>query len=261
MANYNKPVVTAAGQALIAETVSGNKQLHFTRVVTSSNEYNQEDLEELTGLDNIQQSVDIGKVSVLDSTNIEIKASINNEELTNGYLCRAIGIYAVDDNENEVLFWVTATNEPDYISAFNGFVASEIDFSAIIKVQNADNVVLSMDKSGLATIGDLENLKNEIQAENAFLYGREEIIIDSETISHKTCRLNLGFNPTENTRVLVNLTPKKVISLDPVSYFTTLANIGGLGGSNAIILNIVPAKTDYLPATTFFADWFVVARG
>ena len=165
MAVFSKLVITRKGQALLAKILSGVKNVNFTSVSTSNAEYTVEELENLIALSEIKQTSLISeKVRASDIT-VKIEAAFNNFELASGYYMRTLGLYADDPDDGEILYGVAIeTSGNCYVPAYNGITVSGTYVQLVITVGNAENVSLEVNPGAIATIKQVNNLAEIINA-------------------------------------------------------------------------------------------------
>lgn len=164
MAEFSRLVITNKGQALLAKMIMGEGNIEFTRVSASNEVYSLEQLEMLTALSDVRQTVLISKVSRTNEVAITVETSFNNIELKEGYYMRTLGLYAIDPDEGEVLYAVTReVSGSCYMPAYNGITVSGAYIRLVTTVGNAENVSLEVDPAAIATIGDIRSLRNEIE--------------------------------------------------------------------------------------------------
>ena len=165
MAEFSKLIITGKGQALIAKMIAGMGEVHFIKVVTSSAEYNPNQLDKLDVLTGIRQTSLISSVSRTNEVAIRIEAAFNNTELTEGYYMRTLGLYADDPDEGEILYAVTTeTTGNCYMPPYNGVTVSGAQIELITTVGNAENVSLEVDMAATATIGNIHELRDNLDA-------------------------------------------------------------------------------------------------
>lgn len=180
MAEFSKLVITNNGQALLAKIIAGTAgtgDIEFTKVSTSSCAYTDAQLEGLTSLSNVKQTSLISKVTRTNEVAIKVEVAFTNTELTAGYYMKALGLYAVDPDEGEILYAVTReTSGNCYMPAYNGITVSGAYVQLVTTVGNAENVSLEVDPAAVATIGDIQDLQNQISDLQAFVgYSDDDI--------------------------------------------------------------------------------------
>lgn len=170
MAEFSKLVITSKGQALIAKMIAGTGNIEFTKICASSTTYTETQLEALTSLSNVKQTSLISKVTRTNDVAIKVEAAFTNTELTTGYYMRALGLYALDPDAGEILYAVTAeTSGNCYMPPYNGVTVSGAYVNLVTTVGNAESVSLEVDSAAVATIGDIQDLQEQIADLEAFV--------------------------------------------------------------------------------------------
>lgn len=170
MAEFSKLVITNKGQALLAKMIAGEGSVEFTKVSASSTAYTDAQLEGLISLSNVKQTSLISKITRTNGVAIKVEAAFTNTELTAGYYMKALGLYAVDPDDGEILYAVTReTSGNCYMPAYNGITVSGAYVQLVTTVGNAENVSLEVDQAAVATIGDIQALEAEIADLKAFV--------------------------------------------------------------------------------------------
>lgn len=165
MAEFSKLVITEKGQALLAKMIAGVGNINFTHVSSSNVEYTVEQLEELTSLSEIKQTSLISEKVRASDVTVKIEAAFNNFELTLGYYMRTLGLYAVDPDEGEILYGVTVeTSGNCYVPPYNGITVSGTYIQLVITVGNAENVSLEVNPGAVATVKQVNDLANIVEA-------------------------------------------------------------------------------------------------
>ena len=113
---FAKVIVTAAGKDMIAKS-QGGQILHFTRVSLGDGLVAPgEDPVNYTSVKNERLSVPIAKYNNLNNGQFEIQFRVSNQNVTEGFWHREIGIMAKIDNGTEELYaYTTAGNTASYI--------------------------------------------------------------------------------------------------------------------------------------------------
>lgn len=164
MAEFSKLVITDTGQTLLAKMIAGSGNIQFTKVSTSSTAYEEAQLHELNELSNVKQTSLISRVSRTNETAIEVEAAFTNADLTEGYHMRALGLYAIDPDEGEILYAVaTELSGCCYMPAYNGVTLSGILLTLVTAVGNAESVSLEVTPAGIATLKDVQTVREDIQ--------------------------------------------------------------------------------------------------
>ena len=199
MAEFSKLVITNKGQALLAKMIAGSGNIEFTKVSASSTTYTDEQLEGLTSLSDVKQTSLISKVTRTNEVAIKVEAAFTNTELTAGYYMKALGLYAVDPDDGEILYAVTReTSGNCYMPAYNGITVSGAYVQLVTTVGNAENVSLEVDQAAVATIGDIQDFHNQIADLEAFIgYSVSDICcVEVDFVNKKFTRLSGAVNRT-----------------------------------------------------------------
>lgn len=199
MAEFSKLVITNKGQALLAKMIAGSGNIEFTKVSASSTAYTDAQLEGLTSLSNVKQTSLISKVTRTNEVAIKVEAAFTNTELTAGYYMKALGLYATDPDDGEVLYAVTReTSGNCYMPAYNGITVSGAYVQLVTTVGNAENVSLEVDMAAVATIGDIKDLQKQIADLEAFIgYSSDDIFgVEVDFVNKKFTRLAGAVNRT-----------------------------------------------------------------
>ena len=155
-------VITNAGQELMTSLITKGTTASFTKIATSEHAYKKEELGNLLALEDIKQEVTISKLEQKDASTIEITAAITNEELTQGYYIKALGLYIKDNEGNEILYAVAIDDTPDHLSAFDNKTISSIKYRLNVRVSNSEQVTLEIDPKVYATAEQVEELSNSV---------------------------------------------------------------------------------------------------
>ena len=199
MAEFSKLVITNKGQALLAKMIAGSGNIEFTKISASSTAYTDAQLQGLTSLSNVKQTSLISKVTRTNEVAIKVEAAFTNTELTVGYYMKALGLYAVDPDDGEILYAVTReTSGNCYMPAYNGITVSGAYVQLVTTVGNAENVSLEVDQAAVATIGDIQDLQKQIADLEAFIgYSDEDIFgVEVDFVNKKFTRLSGAVNRT-----------------------------------------------------------------
>lgn len=218
MAEFSQLIITKKGQALVAKMLSGIQGVKFTRIAASDAVYKLTDLEKMETLGNVRQSADVAKVTRTSEVTVTVETAFTNTDLIAGYFMRALGLYAVDPDDGEILYAVAIeTSGNCYMPLYAGVTVSGAYIQLVTSVGNATNVSLEVSNSANATIGDINELRKKIDALVPRVDAVEKQIIGiDEQVAKNTGQLGfskyLGFH-------LVNVNISKNLSnLDMTGY-------------------------------------------
>ena len=162
MAIFKDTTVTDNGRALIANALGNNKQITFTRMVTSSKVYSDTtDVSKLINIDEIKQTVNLSRVSQ-EGTKVRLNAIFTNASVSTSYKIETIGMYAKIDSGNEILYSVTRAAEADTMPATNGINLAIVEIDLITEINNSNGATMLINPSTLATLSTLQDyIKHE----------------------------------------------------------------------------------------------------
>ena len=155
MAIFKDTTITDNGRALIADTLANNKQIIFTRMITSSKIYEDStDVSKLTNIDEIKQTVSMSKISQ-EGTRVRLNAAFANSTVNTSYKIQTIGLYAKTGTGNEILYSITRAKEPDVMPATNGINLATVEIDLITEINNSNGATMLMNPSTLVTTSNL----------------------------------------------------------------------------------------------------------
>ena len=162
MAIFKDTTITDNGRALIANALGNNKQITFTRMVTSSKVYSDTtDISKLINIDEIKQTVNLSRVSQ-EGTKVRLNAIFTNASVNSVYKIETIGLYGKIDSGNEILYSVTRAAEADTMPATNGINLATVEIDLITEINNSNGATMVINPSTLATLSTLQDyIKHE----------------------------------------------------------------------------------------------------
>lgn len=146
MATFNPITITNAGEEILAQAVAGDGTLTFTAVSTSSDTQSG-DLETITELQNIKQTV-APVIAILEDNTIQLSAVFSNSGLSQGYVVNTLGIYAKIGSEAPILFAVATATDPDTVPAQNSISPSNFYYQFNIAITDDSNITVSVPEEG-----------------------------------------------------------------------------------------------------------------
>ena len=198
MAEFKKIVITKKGQALMAKMIAGQGNIDFTKVAASETAYTDAQLEGLTSLSGVKQTTLVSKVTRTNGVAIQVEAAMTNTDLKTGYYMKTLGLYAIDPDEGEILYGVSNATVHGWMPPYNGLTVSGAFFKLVTTVGNAENVSLNVDPGAVATIGDIQDLQEQIADLQAYVgYTDGDIYgVEADFINKKFTRLAGAVNRT-----------------------------------------------------------------
>lgn len=159
-------IITSGGEALAARLVGGSASARFTKICASSADYSDREpsvLKELSELSEIRQSAAVSGTRRVDASTAEISAAMDNTAITEGYYTRTIGLYAEDQDKNEILFAVcTEPDSPFYMPPYAGATVSGISYKLRVKVSNSERIEIGASAEVYATALQLDEAVTRI---------------------------------------------------------------------------------------------------
>ena len=155
MGQYNKAVLTTAGEKLIARALAGEIKLSITKAKTSNFAYSENaDLKRLTDMQGVRQTVCDPETVVFNETIIQTRVLFSNEDIASTYYIHNIGLYAMDGT-HEVLFSIVTAEIPDEMPQYNGVASTSYIYNIQNVIQDAPQLNISVNPSGTASIQDV----------------------------------------------------------------------------------------------------------
>lgn len=189
MAEFSRLVTTKKGHALIAKMLAGEGDINFTRIISSDQQFDAsqiDQLEDVESLSPIKQSSSITKLERINDVAVKVETSFANTELTEGYYMRSLGLMAQDPDIGEILFGVTIeVTGKCWMPAYNAVTVSGAYIQMIATVDNADNVTIEINPGASATIGDIQELQEQIdvlKGHLVILVGPEDTELENNTL-------------------------------------------------------------------------------
>lgn len=146
MATFNPITITNAGEEILAQAVAGDGTLTFTAVSTSSDTQSG-DLETITELQNIKQTV-APVIAILEDNIIQLSAVFSNSGLAQGYVVNTLGIYAKIGSEAPVLFAIATATDPDTVPGQNPISPSNFYYQFNIAITDSSQITVSVPEGG-----------------------------------------------------------------------------------------------------------------
>ena len=185
MGQYRSAVITDAGQALLADAISGSGTVTFSAIKTSSYAYPQgTNIAGLTDLQDIVQTVTPFSVQVFNDTMLQVSARFDNSDVASAYLIQTLGAYAQIGDNDPVLFAVVQANTPDQMPVQGSVSPSAFIYNIQITVQQASQITVTVNPAGTATVQDILTLSaQKVDVNGGELAETETIFDDSGSVS------------------------------------------------------------------------------
>lgn len=218
-------IITDKGRDLISKLIEGNEVINFTKIKTSDYDYSGTDLRKITDLNNIKQEAVISSIEKINKTHVEIIGTINNSNLREGYDVKAVGLYAMNSNKEEILYGVSIPDKyPDYMPAFENKTLSAISYKLITKVENSEQINIELNPEGVPNITQFNDLKKVVIktekfisehiekniSDNGGIHGLEFIESDNSLMIQKRNGDKVKFDSGVNLNELFNSLTDKI---------------------------------------------------
>ncbi len=222
-------IITSMGEALAARLVGGFASARFTRVCASSADYSDREpgvLKELSELPEIRQSAAVAGTRCVDDSTVEILAALDNTELKEGYYTRTLGLYAEDQDKNEILFAVCADSQsPFYMPPYAGAAVSGVSYKLRVKVSRSEQIEIGAFAEIYATALQLDEAVTRINDRIDALSFTEEINEHNEN-SNSHPKLTERLNGIEGRLELAEIAINGEITSNPFS--VTFGDLDGI---------------------------------
>lgn len=165
--SWKAGVITNKGLGLLSKLVKGHT-LSITRAETGAGFVAPETLPLQTAITDPKQALTFSAVSYPEEGKCMIPCKLTNEEVTESYIARQIGLYAEDPDEGEILFYITQVEDEDGgtgIPAAKLIPSYSSVWNLVIYYGMADGVDVTVDPAGAITYEQMEEyVETTIQA-------------------------------------------------------------------------------------------------
>lgn len=163
MSDKFKTVVTTQGLELLNQAIANEKDLLITKAVASSTAYNSDSLVDLTDTNYNNASHDqetmLNKIEPRGDGSLAFEILFDGYDVRYDYTLNTVFLIAEVDGK-ERLFAVIKANQPQYINAYEGGSRTNLQINFALQLAN-QNVAIKINAAALATLGDLDSLKEE----------------------------------------------------------------------------------------------------
>ena len=162
MGIFKPSVITEKGASLSTKVLADITDLQFTRVALSDSRLTG-DISKLTELGVIRQTSDVSGITREDSR-IKIDAVFSNQFVNQGYYIRAVGLYATDPDEGEILYSISVADESegsaDWMPPKSTSSVTSLALSIALVMSNSAEVNVSVNPTAYATVQQLNELRD-----------------------------------------------------------------------------------------------------
>lgn len=203
MSEFSRLIITKAGQELVSGVMSRNANgLRFTKIAVSAAKYELSALEGLTALSDVRQTALISRAEQSGENVVTVEAALTNEQITEGYYMRAIGLFAENARGEEILYAATVEQSGNcYMPPFNGITVSGAVVKLLVAVENAENITLETNSAAVASVLDVKRMEDALSAHCADVNAHGSILSDIEGLRGEveTLKLKVDTNITANS--------------------------------------------------------------
>lgn len=147
MSAFGGLTLTNKGKILQSKAQTG-VQLNYTRIALGDGNLGSSSILELNALKNEKQSLLINKLKILSGGRAVVGGVLSNQDMTEGFYWKEIGVFATDPDAGEVLYcYANAGALAEYIPAGGGSDIIEKNIDVQTLVGNAANVTATIDES------------------------------------------------------------------------------------------------------------------
>ena len=155
MSTWSNAVITNKGIALLSKMIAGNT-LQITKAITGAGTVTVSTLPAQTGVTNQKQIMSFWTISYPAAGTCAVPAYITNEGLTEGYTAKQIGIFAMDPDEGEILFFIAQDLGGTAVPAISDMPGFSAEWTFSFKYGRADSVSVTVDPSNTVSQAQLE---------------------------------------------------------------------------------------------------------
>lgn len=172
MANFFKDLImTNQGINLVLRAMAGECRITLTKMATSTSYYDNSAIPNLTSIP-VVQSRNISSIKKVSAGTIQIKGAVDNNGVDNSYTVHALGLYAKPSDGPEILYAVASGKIGAFITEFDGYSATGLNYNFLINIGNSDKVNLTVDSSATVSVNDLADTNNHVDIIENILMAR-----------------------------------------------------------------------------------------
>lgn len=149
---FEYAVVTLKGLALQAK-VAGGGNIKFTKVATGAGTVDPVLMQNQTAVSqSMQEFLYSMEPKFSDDAEVILSVVISNDDVTTGYDCYQLGIYATDPDDGEILYAIIQGGKPLSVPTAKALPGWTAEFNFYLQYGNADSVTVVVDEAGLLTV-------------------------------------------------------------------------------------------------------------
>lgn len=147
MSSFGAKGLTNKGRVLQAKAQAG-VQLKYTKYVLGDAQLGGQSIATLNGVISPKKTVDVTRLKMTPPSQATVGFVLSNQDVTTGFYFRELGLYAMDPDDGEILYWyANAGDTADYIPPTNtgDVISKTVDM--LVYVGTASNVTLTIDQN------------------------------------------------------------------------------------------------------------------
>ncbi|MFE1017092.1 tail fiber protein, partial [Paenibacillus lactis] len=147
MSSFGAKGLTNKGRVLQAKAQAG-VELKYTKYVLGDAQLGGQSIATLINVISPKKSVDVTRLWMTPPNQATVGFVLSNQDVTTGFYFRELGLYALDPDEGEILYWyANAGDTADYIPSTNTGDVINKTIDMYIYVGTATNVTLTVDRN------------------------------------------------------------------------------------------------------------------
>ncbi|MGG4346434.1 phage tail protein [Paenibacillus lautus] len=147
MSSFGAKGLTNKGRVLQAKAQAG-VQLKYTKYVLGDAQLGGQSIATLNGVISPKKTVDVTRLKMSPPYESIVGFVLSNQDVTTGFYFRELGLYALDPDEGEILYWyANAGDTADYIPPTNTGDVINKTMDMYVYVGTASNVTLTIDQN------------------------------------------------------------------------------------------------------------------
>lgn len=147
MSSFSANGLTNKGRSLQAKAQAG-AELHYTKFVIGDGQLVGQSISALTNVISAKKTIDVTRLKMTPPNQATIGFVLSNQDVTTGFFFREIGLYALDPDDGEILYYyLNAGDTADYIPAAGGIDVIDKNFDVLVYVGQAQKVTAIVDEN------------------------------------------------------------------------------------------------------------------
>ncbi|MEB9894926.1 phage tail protein [Bacillus cereus] len=147
MSSFGARGLTNKGISLQAKAQAG-AELKYTKFVLGDGYLGGQSIAALTNVISPKKTADIARLKMTPPNQAKIGFVLSNQDISTGFYFRELGLYAIDPDEGEILYWYGNAGETaDYIPPKGGSDIIAKNFDVLVLVGQATNVTAIINES------------------------------------------------------------------------------------------------------------------